>query len=224
MKYETILGVTIRLFFASLLFLATTIVVAPLPTLAAPTVAEKVWRSSYILFALDNQKWRPVCMATPFETSPDRTFFVTASHCLIGSAYAIGPEIKIRPFEPVPAKIEYDQRIGDIAVVSIAVQLPTLKLGTLPYPGDEVIAVVAPSGRRKLMAAGIIASFPDRFDTHSSIAVHLSAWVGGVSGGAIYCVEQEAICAIISGHWTDIPFYTATTSIENLMEGKWREK
>ena len=189
---------------------------------AHASVAEKLWRASHILHAFDNQSWRAVCMATPYEQKDGRTYLVTSAHCLIGSSYAISQSKSMR--RNLPAKVEYDQRVGDIAVLSVAKLIPVIPLGTVPFPGDDVIAVIAPNGQRKLLVAGMIASFPDQLDSHHTIAVHMSVWVGGSSGGALYCLNQEAICAIISGHWDKMRFLTAAQSVEILRTGKWRDK
>ena len=111
---------------------------------AAPSVAEKLWRATHILHAFDNQRWRAVCMATPFEQKDGRTYLVTSAHCLIGSGYSISQSGSA--WRRLPATVEYDQRVGDIAVLSVAKLIPVIPLGTVPFPGDKVIAVISPNG------------------------------------------------------------------------------
>ena len=203
---------------AILVGIATIILMLPAPALTEPVL----WDSSYLLFTHDGQKFQPICTTFPIDQDGDVTYFATASHCLDYKVFAIAPS---QGYRLIPATVEVDSRAFDVAVLSIIVNprlVKVLPLGEDPAPGDAVQSVIFPRGQFRRLVAGTVASPVDRSSPHLTFDIHLSAPVLGASGSAIFCVDQQAVCGIMSGYQVILPSLSVAVPVSHLKELQWR--
>jgi len=206
---------------AILVGIATFLLMLPLPAMPAERV--DLWSSIYVLFAHDGRTFRVACTTFPIDQDEKRTYFATASHCLNTRALAIAPEL--RNPRLLIARVEADNRGLDVAVLSVPINpsfVDVLPLGKDPRLGDEVLSVAYIHSQFRSQLSGTVASPVDPFSFHNTFDIHLSAPFLGSSGAPIFCVEQQAVCGIMSGYRANATSISVAAPISSLRGLKWK--
>lgn len=155
------------------------------------------------------------CTATAIVHQQDKYVFATASHCIVKnqSPYISPDEAGAeKTFIRVKGAVCGDTKMGmDVCLLSATskVQLPVVEIGSDPkgFGGIPIVSVASPAGIGKQVFEGSISSTHiDRPMSSSSgvnwsqaMVLQLPGTMGGSSGSAVVCTDQQAICGITVG-------------------------
>lgn len=159
--------------------------------------------------------WSFTCTTVAIEYHNERTHLLTAAHCIFPHReYALVPD---RSAEWVlGVVVERRASNADLVVISVAAALPLAVLGRNPDGHEPILVVGWPRGIAKLAYHGYASGVRD-----GMLHLYLPGLVPGMSGSAVYCQAQKAVCGIVTDVYLDAPVFGAAELISRYRDAKW---
>ena len=158
-------------------------------------------------------EWSFTCTAFATEWRNNRTYLLTAGHCIEPRReYALIPDKEAS--EIMTVTVEKVFRKQDVAVFSVAEILNMVPLGHSPARADKVSIIGWPHGMGKFRYDGRISAAPSSA-TKNMLVVYVPGVEKGMSGSAVFCSNQGAVCGVVVGIYMASPAFIAAEPIYN---------